>query len=59
MVRLINRVTGTDMWVADNRAASYIARGHKPFNDVPPAPPAKRTNPPKGKTTAKTTSTKK
>lgn len=59
MVKLINRVTGTEMWVTEERAAEYIANGHKPFDEVPPAPPAKKTTPPKGKTTKKTTSTKK
>lgn len=37
MIRLINRVTGTEMWVADNRIAEYLARGHK----VAPAPGGK------------------
>lgn len=29
-VKLINAVTGTEMWVADNRKDEYIAAGHKP-----------------------------
>lgn len=39
MVQLINKNTGTIMWVADERAAEYIAAGHKPAVVVPPAPP--------------------
>ena len=30
MVKLINAVTGTEMWVADNRLDEYIAAGHMP-----------------------------
>lgn len=51
MVRLINKVTGTEMWVSDERAPAYIAAGHKPIA-VPAAPPAKKTTPPKKKTTS-------
>lgn len=29
MIKLINRVTGTEMWVADNRVEKYLAAGHK------------------------------
>lgn len=29
-VKLINAVTGTEMWVADNRLDEYIAAGHRP-----------------------------
>ncbi len=29
MIKLINKITGTDMWVADSRVAEYLARGHK------------------------------
>lgn len=47
MIKLINRVSGTEMWVPENRAAEYIAAGHKPADDAPPAPPAKKTIPPK------------
>lgn len=28
MVRLINKLTGGDMWVADNRVEEYKAAGH-------------------------------
>lgn len=29
MVKLINKVTGTEMWVADDRADEYLKAGHK------------------------------
>lgn len=29
MRKLINKITGTDMWVADNRVDEYLAAGHK------------------------------
>lgn len=29
MVRMINRLTGGDMWVHETRAESYIAAGHR------------------------------
>lgn len=28
MIKMINRLTGTDMWVADNRVEEYKAAGH-------------------------------
>ena len=30
MIKLINKVTGTEMYVRDDRAAEYMAAGHKP-----------------------------
>lgn len=30
MIKLINKVTGSDMWVADDKAAEYLAAGHVP-----------------------------
>ena len=54
MILLINKITGTEMWVADERAAEYLAAGHKPAVEVPPAPPL-----PKKKSVAKKTTTKK
>ena len=30
MKKLINAMTGTEMWVADNRLDEYIAAGHMP-----------------------------
>lgn len=29
MIQLINKYTGTTMWVADNRVDEYLAAGHK------------------------------
>lgn len=38
MVRFINKYTGTDMWVADDRVEEYKAAGHKPAaSDTKPA----------------------
>lgn len=30
MIKLINKVTNTPMWVADDRVEEYKAAGHKP-----------------------------
>ena len=30
MVKFINAVTGTEMWVAEDRVEEYKAAGHKP-----------------------------
>ena len=30
MKHLINKLTGGDMWVADNRVNEYLAAGHNP-----------------------------
>lgn len=54
MIKLINKITGTEMWVANERAVEYLAAGHKPAVEVPPAPPL-----PKKKPAAKKTTTKK
>ena len=38
MVRFINKYTGTDMWVADDRVEEYKAAGHKlAASDTTPA----------------------
>ena len=29
MIKFINRVTGTEMWVADDRVEEYLAAGHE------------------------------
>ena len=29
MMKMINRITGTEMWIADNRLDEYLARGHQ------------------------------
>ena len=30
MIKFINKVTGTEMWVAEDRVEEYKAAGHKP-----------------------------
>ena len=30
MIKFINRITGTAMWVSEDRAEEYKAAGHKP-----------------------------
>ena len=52
MVRFINKLTGGDMWVAEPRVAEYLTAGHKLAVEVPAAPPAKKTTPPKAKKTS-------
>lgn len=50
MIKLINRITGGDMWVAEERLDKYLAAGHKLAADMPapePTPdeaPKKRTS---------------
>lgn len=41
MIKFINRVTGTEMWVADSRVEEYLAAGHK----LAAAPSEKPTEP--------------
>lgn len=44
MIKMLNRFTGTIMWVADDRVEKYLAAGHK-LADVKaekPTPPVKR-----------------
>lgn len=42
MVRFINKLTGTDMWVHESRAEEYKAAGHTPAA-APPEKPKKTT----------------
>ena len=42
MVKFINRITGNEMWVADERAEEYKAAGHKPAVSAVPEAPAKK-----------------
>ena len=42
MIKLINRITGTEMWVADNRLDKYLAAGHKLAADIPEKPAKKK-----------------
>ena len=55
MVRFINKFTGTEMWVADDRVEEYKAAGHKPaalaFDPMVPAARPKKS--PAKKTTKK------
>lgn len=48
MIRMVNKLTGGPMWVAEDRIDEYLAAGHTfavpPLKD-PPATPVKR--PPK------------
>lgn len=51
MIEFINRSTGTQMWVAENRVEEYKAAGHIPAADFVVKKPAKK--PPVKKTTKK------
>lgn len=42
MVKFINKVTGTEMWVTEDRAEEYKAAGHKPAATPPVPKPAAR-----------------
>ena len=42
MIKLINRITGTTMWVADGRVPEYLERGHE-LAAVPGEKPEKPT----------------
>ena len=55
MIRLINRITGGDMWVHESRLDEYLEAGHRlasPPEKPAPAEPVKRP-PAKKKTTKK------
>ena len=49
MIKFVNRLTGVEMWVADDRAEEYKAAGHKPAahpkpeDEAPKAPAQKKT----------------
>ena len=45
MVRFINRLTGNEMWVAEDRVEEYKAAGHKPAvsHSAPAEKPKKAT----------------
>lgn len=51
-VKLINKFTGTEMYVMHDRVPEYLAAGHAPAVEVPPAPPI--TKPVTKKKTTKT-----
>lgn len=42
MVKFINRLTGTVMWVAEDRVEEYKAAGHKPAVSPEPAKSAEK-----------------
>lgn len=51
MIRLVNRLTGGDMWVHESRLEEYLAAGHKLA--APPPPPEKKAAPAKKKSATK------
>lgn len=46
MIKLINSLTGSDMWVHESRLEEYLAAGHK-LAAPPPAKPAAKNKPAK------------
>lgn len=50
MILFINKVTGTEMWVADNRVEEYKAAGHRPAAELDVKKPTEK---PKRRTTKK------
>ena len=53
MIKLINKFTGTEMYVAENRVQEYLAAGHKPAVVVPETPPLQKKPATKKATTKK------
>ena len=53
MVKFINRLTGSEMWVAEDRADEYKAAGHKLAASAPKTVPAADEGPKKEKKTKK------
>ena len=49
MVKLINGLTGSEMWVHEDRLEEYLARGHR-LPPPPPPPPRKPRKKPAPKT---------
>ena len=47
MVKFINALTGTEMWVHETRVEEYIKRGHKLAPPPPPPVPKKAQRKPK------------
>jgi len=47
MVRFINRLTGSEMWVAEDRTEEYKAAGHKLAASAPKTVPAADSKPKK------------
>lgn len=42
MAKFINRLTGSEMWVADERAEEYKRAGHKPVEKPAPKKTTRR-----------------
>ena len=59
MIKLISKITGCEMWVAEDRAPEYILAGNKPAVEVPPAPPLPKKKPATKKATSQKGTTKK
>ncbi len=38
MIKMINRITGTEMWVDEPRLNEYLALGHRLYEDKKPEP---------------------
>ena len=51
MIRMINAITGSTMWVHESRVEEYLAAGHKLA--APPPPPPKAAKPAKKKSPKK------
>lgn len=49
MTQFVNRFTGTEMWVADNRVEEYLAAGHKLAAKETAEKPEKKPDKPKKK----------
>ena len=43
MIKLINKTTGTPMWVADERVKEYLAAGHKSASEIHAKKPVEET----------------
>ena len=44
MIKFRNRLTGSIMWVTDDRAEEYEILGNKRVDDIPSEKPIRRTN---------------
>ena len=55
MIKLINRLTGGEMWVSEERVEEYKAAGYKPAANALPEEPREKPKPkPKAKAKTKT-----
>lgn len=53
MIRLINGLTGTDMWVTEERLPVALSKGHRLPDQKPAEAPVKAEKAPAKKSTAK------